>query len=319
MYKEITVNLDEDCIKLFGEAAGRQGMTLSAFLQDAGLLYLLRNDETSQKQLKALCRPERAHEKQRTARKKPRYSAGEEEQIFQDFAQYLNEALKQHRGEEFRCKYILSQENRVSWIDEAMTSGETAEENYAMEQVLHKKLMEALETGDEELCFEVVRTAMDWGGVYYSRGVRKGNKPQVEKLYREHELLNTLRRSYRYIQKRELELLEYSSSGWSIIWYLMDMEHLLIVSSRKVYALNKVLLAFREERGMEMLPASLDFGQLVYQGSPRYVEGVRYLYTQKAKLVLLKKCVRVLGAVKDCGDFTCNKELDNLLFIMGEA
>ena len=39
--------------------------------------------------------------------------------------------------------------------------------------------MEALEKEDETLCLEVVRAAIDWGGVYYSRGVRKGNQQQV--------------------------------------------------------------------------------------------------------------------------------------------
>ena len=316
MYKKVSISIDEDCVELFEQAAERHGMTLSAFLQDAGLLYLMRHDDTTKKQLQDIsAKGSKNGEKVRT----PRYTAKETEKIFCDFIQYLNGELKKYRGDEFRCKYSLSQENRFSWLSEDMVCGETAEENYAMEQLLHRKLMEALENKDEDLCFEVVRAAMDWGGVYYNRGVRKGNKPHVEKLHREHELLNTLNRSYWHIQNRELELLEYFSSGWSIIWYLMDMENLLIVSSRKIYALNKVLLAFQREHPVETIPAVLNFGQLVYQGSPRYIEGVRYLYTQKAKLVLLKKCVRVLNAVKGLGDFTDNKELDNLLFIIGEA
>ncbi|MEN6418467.1 MAG: hypothetical protein ABFC73_06055, partial [Clostridiaceae bacterium] len=251
-------------------------------------------------------------------RKKAAFSPNKSERIFWEFIDYLNAELERYKDVEFHCKYSLDAKNWVSWVNPSLVSGESLESNHEMQELCSAVLRRALEEGNEELCFEVVRVAMDWGGVYYCRGVRKGNQKVVERLYKEHDLLNTLRRNYDHIRNRDLELLDFFSSGWSIVWYLLDRENLMILSSRKVYALNKALMAFRSERGYEAVPASLDFGQLVYQGSQRYIEGVRYVYTKQGKLVLLKKCVRVLSALKERGDFSTNKQLDDLLFLMGE-
>lgn len=319
LYKEITVAMDEDCIEIFKKAAAEHGMNLDLFLQQAGLLALAKEQMSGVQLLSPQPPHKQEARRKRSVRQKKKYTAREEEQIFRDFTAYLNEELKRHSEETFACKYSICPDLTADWLPEEMRSGESAEENYRMELLCREKLLQAMESGDEALCLQVVQIAMDWGGVYYSRGVRKGNRKQVETLARSHELLNMVRRSYTHIQNRELEMLEYFTSGWSIIWYLLDMEGLFIVSSRKIYALNKVLRAYQQEYHLESLPVSLDLGQLVYQGSPRYLEGVRYIYTQKAKLVLLKKCVRILGAIKALGDFSCNRELDNLLFIMGEA
>ena len=307
LYQEVMLKMDQECVELFEKEAARRNMSLSTFLQDAGLLCVAQEDAP----------PPSAGEKPR--RKKKKLSPGEAEVIADRFITFLNTQLLACRDKPFSCRYSISPANQASWLPEALSCGESAEENYRMELLFHEKLMEALEKEDETLCLEVVRAAIDWGGVYYSRGVRKGNQQQVEKLGREGELLPVLRRSYRHILSRELEKLEIFTSGWSIIWYLMDMEELFILSSRKIYALNKVIQAFQAAEGLSVLPPELDLGQLVYQGSPRYLEVVRYLYTQKSKLILFKKCVRILGEIRQRGDFVHNKELDNLLFIMGDV
>lgn len=317
MNTTVTIELDQDCLELFEAAAAKYKMPLSVFLQDAGLLRLLKNEEIHPRQVKRLL-DKTAPASAPSRPQKPRYSPGEAERIFLDFAEYLNQKMIQRRGELFQCKYSLNQENCFPWIDPALLCGESEEENCAMEQLLAAQLFQAMREEDEDRCFQVVRVAMDWGGVYYSRGVRKGNKTQVEKLHHNHALLTMLLHSRRHIQNRELEQLECFSSGWSIIWFLMDMENLFILSSRKVFALNMVLQDYQRDRGLVFFPPSLELGQLVYQG-PRYIEGVRYIYTQKAKLILFKKCVCILDALKSCGDFQSNKELDNLLYNMGEV
>lgn len=309
LYQDVTLKIDRECLELFEQEAARRGVTLSAFLQDAGLLRMAKGDRS----LGARPGGDKPH------RRKKKFTPGETEVVFDRFITFLNGELLAHRGVAFSCKYSISPANQAPWLPEAQASGESAEENYRMELLFHEKLLEAMETEDEALCLEVVRMAMDWGGVYYNRGVRKGNQQQVEKLHREGGLLPVLRRSFHHIRSRELERLEIFTSGWSIIWYLMDMEGLFILSSRKIYALNKVVQAFQAREDLPELPPELDLGQLVYQGSPRYLDGVRYLYTQKSKLVLFKKCVRILGEIRQRGDFVRNKELDNLLYIMGEA
>lgn len=322
MPKEIKVQLNDEYLELFEQAARRNGTTVDAFLREAGLLILLKSGEESAADAQKLIDAENltlpAQFRPYKPRKKATFSPNKSERIFWEFIDYLNAELKRYKGVEFRCKYSLDAENWVSWLNPSLYSGESLESNHEMQERCSAVLRRALEEGNEELCFEVVRVAMDWGGVYYCRGVRKGNQKVVERLYREHDLLNALRRNYDHIRNRDLELLDFFSSGWSIVWYMLDRENLMILSSRKVYALNKALMAFRSERGYEAVPASLDFGQLVYQGSQRYIEGVRYVYTKQGKLVLLKKCVRVLSALKERGDFSTNKQLDDLLFLMGE-
>lgn len=322
MPKEITVRLDDECAALFEEAALGSGVAVGTFLQNAGLFLLLKSGKQSAEKAQRLIESAKLPLPKQVRPYKPRkraaFSPKRTERMFGEFIDFLNAELKQYDGAEFRCKYSLDSENWVSWLDPSLVSGESLESNFRMQVLLSDVLQKALTDGDEERCFEVVRVAMDWGGVYYCRGVRQGNQKVVERLYRERELLNTLRRNCDHIKNRDLEQLDYFSSGWSIVWYMMDRENLMILSSRKVYALNKALLAFRKERGYDAVPACLDFGQLVYQGSPRYIEGVRYVYTKKGKLVLLKKCIRVLSAIKERGDFTSNKQLDDLLFLMGE-
>jgi len=322
MPKEITVKLNDEYVELFEQAAQRNRTTVEAFLRQAGLLILLKSGEESaaeaQKLIDAENLPLPAQFRPYKPRKKATFSPNKSERIFREFIDYLNTEIKQYVDAEFHCKYSLDAENWVSWLDPSLYSGESLESNHKMQELCSVVLRRALEEGNEELCYEVVRVAMDWGGVYYCRGVRKGNQKVVERLNREHELLNMLRRSFDHIRNRDLELLDFFSSGWSIIWYLLDHENLMILSSRKVYALNKTLMAFCSNRGYQATPASLDFGQLVYQGSQRYIEGVRYVYTKQGKLVLLKKCVRVLSALKERGDFSTNQQLDDLLFLMGE-
>lgn len=322
MPREITIRLDEEYAKLFEESAKKSGITIDTFLQNAGLVLLLKSDEQSAEDAQRLIESENVQlpvqVRPYKPRKKAAFSPKKTEKMFDEFIGFLNAEFRNHTDVEFRCKYSLDSENWVSWLDPSLISGESLESNLKMQVLCSEVLRQALEDGDEERCFEVVRVAMDWGGVYYCRGVRKGNQKVVEKLYREHELLNTLRRNYIHIKNRDLELLDYFSSGWSIVWYMMDRDNLMIMSSRKVYALNKVLKAFKEKRGYETVPACLDFGQLVYQGNSRFVDGVRYVYTKKGKLVLLKKCIRVLSAIKERGDFSTNKQLDDLLFVMGE-
>ena len=41
MFKEITLYFDEECIRMFEEAAKKSGVTLSYFLQNAGMVSLL--------------------------------------------------------------------------------------------------------------------------------------------------------------------------------------------------------------------------------------------------------------------------------------
>lgn len=255
-------------------------------------------------------------EGRKTARRK-RYTPSEETEIFNAFIQFLSGELKKTELSSFSCRYSLNPEQCRLWIPQRLWSGETEAENREMVSCLRENLLRAIKNEDEDLCYEVVSAIMDWGAVFYTRGIRKGNKARVDKYHRDGELLPLLIRSKNHLENREIELLEECSSGWSMVWYLLDMEHLLILSSLKLYALNIVLLDFQREQGIDVLPKSLDLGQLVYQGNAKYIEGVRYVYTLNAKLVMLKKISRIVSSLMASGHFADTKQIDDLLFILG--
>lgn len=325
MFKEISLYFDEECIRLFEDAADRSGLSLSSFLQNAGMVSLLDKAKLPDAGFCIVPKdaaggpPAHAAAAKPPAKKKKTYSLKRETELFDAFVEYLNQRLQAVDTSRFSCRYALNPDNCHGWMPQALYCGESREENARMLDFLSTQLSRGMDRGDERHCYEVVCCAMDWGRVLYTSGICRGNKTRIDRYYQNHDLLPLLRRSRGHLKNHEFELLEECSSGWSLIWYLMDIQHLLILSSRKVYALNRILQDFCAERGLEELPKSLNFGQLVYQGSSRYIEGVRYVYTLKAKLGLLEKISRLVSRLMDTKQFADTKDLDDRLYVLGEV
>ncbi len=328
MFREIVLYFDEECIEMFEDAAKQNGVSLSCFLQNAGMVSLIKKDrlpdagfcivpKSNLEQHPALA--ETVPAKKRTSQpKKKTYTLKEETELFDDFVLYLEKKLLTVDVSCFSCRYSLNPENCYPWVPETLCSGESREDNAAMLSLLSEQLLQAIACEDEQRCYETVCCAMDWGHVLYTSGICKGNKVRVDRYYQNHGLLPLLKRSQKHLENHEFELLEECSSGWSMIWYLMDIRHLLILSSRKVYALNKVLLEFCAANKLVELPKSLNFGQLVYQGNSKYIEGIRYVYTLRAKLGLLEKISRITNRLMDTRQFVDTKDVDDRLYILGE-
>lgn len=318
---------DEECIQLFDAAASRSGLSLSSFLQNAGMMSLLNRANLLDAGFcivpkDAAGRPP-AHAAQAApkppAKKKKTYSLKKETELFDAFVYYLGQRLQAVDTGKFFCRYALNPDNCYSWMPQTLYCGESREENAQMLAFLRQQLLWGMDSGDERHCYEVVCCAMDWGHVLYTSGICKGNKVRVDRYDQNHDLLPLLKRSRDHLKNHEFELLEECSSGWSLIWYLIDIQHLLILSSRKVYALNRILQDFCAEKQLSELPKSLNFGQLVYQGSSKYIEGVRYVYTLKAKLGLLEKVSRVVNRLMDSEQFADTKDVDDRLYVLGEG
>lgn len=303
-YLEVTIRLDEDSLKLFKEAARENDVDISTFLEDAGM-QVIQKDKKS-----------KATPRDQTGTKKRENSAAEMSELFDTFVEYLNTALmnvKECQG----VPFIIKPENRYEWLDESLHTGRTVEDNGAMCGCLGKNLKLAMDAEDERYCYEVVRTIMDWGDVLYDRGMRKGNLKAVDAYYAKNDLLPLLQRSKEHIELKDLGLLEECSSGWTMIWCILDSDYMVMLSSRKVYALNRLLIDCFGHENLKALPKRLDFGQLVYKGNPRHIDGIRYVYTRNSKLVMLKKVVRVVDAVKKLGHFQSNKEIEDCLYTLG--
>lgn len=329
MFKEITLYFDEECIQLFEAEAKKTGVTLSGFLQNAGMMGILNKASLpdagfcivprgSAERLPMHAVPAIV-QKEVPPKQKRTYTLKKEAELFDAFAQYLGERLRAVDISCFSFHYALNPENCYQWVPEALHSGESRADNAAMLSLLSKQLTQAMDSENERQCYEAVCCAMDWGCVLYTSGIRKGNKARVDRYYQNHDLLPLLKRSQKHLENHEFELLEECSSGWSMIWYLMDIQHLLILSSRKVYALNNILLEFCADHQLVELPKSLNFGQLVYRGSSKYIEGIRYVYTLKAKLNLLEKISRITNRLMETRQFADTKDVDDRLFILGES
>ena len=146
---------------------------------------------------------------------------------------------------------------------------------------------------------------MDWAGAFYDfrHGPQKGNETVVKKLFDDGTIVEFMRKSRDYILSGNIESLEYYTSGWAIVWYVLDPDKMIILGSREVCGLNK--------------PREINFGQLVYRDNKRFIEGIKYVYTPKGKLKMYKKILKILNTVKDLGGYACCHEIDRKLFMIG--
>lgn len=55
-----------------------------------------------------------------------------------------------------------------------------------------------------------------------------------------------MRKSREYILSGNIESLEYYTSGWAIVWYVLDPDKMIILGSREVCGLNKILIDFKK-------------------------------------------------------------------------
>ena len=154
-------------------------------------------------------------------------------------------------------------------------------------------------------------------GGSFLHGPQKGNETVVKKLFDDGTIVEFMRKSREYILSGNIESLEYYTSGWAIVWYVLDPDKMIILGSREVCGLNKILIDFKKEYNIEKLPREINFGQLVYRDNKRFIEGIKYVYTPKGKLKMYKKILKILNTVKDLGGYACCHEIDRKLFMIG--
>lgn len=312
MKKEVTIELDEHYAQIFETEAQKNGLTLSQFLEKSSLLLLL-NSKSSILEL------EKGSVKK--AGRKPNVRIPEKlaEQIYQQFIAYLNDFLLSSKLR-YRWHFELNEESYTDWLPAELYSGTTKKDSDRLLALGGKMLHQALDTGNEQLCFEAIRLVMDWGGVYYNfkQGVQRGNESAVTELLSSRTLLSTIRQNDEYIRNNLLEKLDFYTSGWGIVWYCLEPDAMIIMGSREIYALNQIIQNFQTDYQYHELPASISLGQLVYQNNRRYIDGVSYVYTKGGKLKMLKKYLRIINSVYALGSFKSKMAIDDALFMLGE-
>jgi len=101
---------------------------------------------------------------------------------YYSFAIFLTKELSKH--DEAPYKWNFSIRDKVDWLNDALLKGNTLNESTKVLTIAGAILNYSLNNNDERLCFEAVRLIMDWGGVYYQQGVRRGNQQAIESLYK---------------------------------------------------------------------------------------------------------------------------------------
>lgn len=305
--KQHMISLDDYTNSLVERMAEQAQMSAPDFIRHTTLLYLARQQK------------EPSYVKSTSARPRSTAVSGQNDMVFSRFVGFLNEKLRDCR-QTYTWSYQICPESYADWVDPTLYAGSSSADSHALRRICGEKLREAIADGDETLCFEAVRLAMDWGKAYYNHrfGMLKGNEEIVCALYERGELLDLIRRSYQAIRDGRIADLEYFTAGWSIVWHVLDAERMIIMGTREMYAYNKILAEFKQLYGIGTLPASLELGQLVYKKNRRYITGVQYVYTLKGKLRMLERLLRILEAVMAIGDVCSMAEIDEKLFMLGE-
>ena len=238
--------------------------------------------------------------------------------IVKAFSEYLYKYLE-GVADEYHWSYEVDPESHVSWMSPELFSGETNDDSNRFLECCGEALNRGIDTDDSKLVFEAVRLCMDWAGAFYDfrHGPQKGNETVVKKLFDDGTIVEFMRKSREYILSGNIESLEYYTSGWAIVWYVLDPDKMIILGSREVCGLNKILIDFKKEYNIEKLPREINFGQLVYRDNKRFIEGIKYVYTPKGKLKMYKKILKILNTVKDLGGYACCHEIDRKLFMIG--
>ena len=329
MKKDITITIDEELIKVAERYEAETSKSVSHFFEHAGYLMLARTSIASGGNF--------SFEKGKGAiRLDAMPAAGESfygktetnilpkeplsnKQIVKAFAEYLHKYLE-GVTDEYHWKYEVDPESHVSWMTPELYSGETDDDCNRFLECCGEALNRGIDNGDSQLVFEAIRLCMDWVGAFYDfrRGPQKGNETVVKKLLEEGTIVEFMRKNREHILSGNIELLDYYTSGWAIVWYVLDPDKMIILGSREVCGLNKILIDFKKEYNIEKLPREINFGQLVYRDNKRFIEGIKYVYTPKGKLKMYKKILKILNIVKDLGGYTCCHEIDRKLFMIGQ-
>lgn len=320
MKKEIILSFDEEILDMIEKEAQKKEVSVADFLERAALLQIVKDTQgVVQRPLQQENENQPMKERNNVDYPDSGKREYDKQELVREFAKYLNERLNQCT-QEYEWSFDLEIQSRPSWLEPEYYSGKTNEETARLLSLCSRKIREALDNADEQLAFETVRMAMDWGGVYYDyqKGPQKGNEAVVRKLVENKELLTVLESNDKKIMQGDIIDLDYYTSGWSIVWYILRPEKMMIIGSREMYGLNQILNDFKQLYKITKLPPELNFGQLVYKENKRYLPGVKYVYSLRGKLRMVQKMLSLTEAVKELGDYTNNHIIDRKLFMIGQ-
>ena len=248
---------------------------------------------------------------------------------YSDFVVYLTNELSRFTEKSYTWKYSIR--DRVDWLNDDLRKGETLLQAQKALTSAGAILKYALDNNNQQLCFESVRSIMDWGGVYYPQGPRHGNKDNVEALHEKNILLENIACNYQKFRIEKVDKITLMNAGWTKVWSVLFPDQFVMFDSRVSFAFTKFLAAYCQDKGKTKgyfsFPSELGYRQ-IRQGK-RDVQGFRNInndpiYWSQSMLItshILKSC---LGYAKVKGVDISRYEPNSLrsvearLFMMGE-
>lgn len=156
-----------------------------------------------------------------------------------DFIRFIVNKLKNHSEPSYIWQYKIK--SHANWLPSDLKQSNNLEAAGHILSIAGRKMHEAMTSNNELLCYECVEVIMDWGGVYYPTGPRKGNKETVEKLYTSGLLLKRIVDNYKHLQSRDVKNVNLMNAGWTKVWAVLCPDDFVIFDSRVSFAFSKLL------------------------------------------------------------------------------
>lgn len=192
---------------------------------------------------------------------------------YSEVVKFLSTELSKHEEKSYEWSYSIR--DSVNWLKDDLRKGKSLSQAENVLTIAGAILKHAIDNNMDQLCFESIRLIMDWGGVYYPQGVRKGNQEKIEELHREHILLEKVIAEYHLFINEKIDNITLMNAGWTKVWSVMFPEKFIMFDSRVSFAFTNLLAKFcksdNKENGYYAYPALLDYRQIKQE--PRSVDG----------------------------------------------
>lgn len=195
----------------------------------------------------------------------------------QELVQFICNQLDEREAPEYKWKFNIR--DRVDWLDQGNYSGNTFHEAATVLDCAAEKFRHSLVENNYQKLFETIRFIMDWGGVYYPQGPRRGNQASIEQfLDTLPALLKIVKDNNDRIRKRNYSEITRMNAGWTKVWAALYPDELVMLDSRVSKAFFSLVRSFLETRGItdRFLDVFPDTYQAVYNNDDnRSVVGFR--------------------------------------------
>jgi hypothetical protein len=194
---------------------------------------------------------------------------------YSEVVKFLSIELSKHEEKPYEWPYSIR--DSVNWLKDDLRKGNSLAQAENVLTIAGAILKYAIDNNMDQLCFEAVRLIMDWGGVYYPQGVRRGNQEKIEELHRNHTLLEKVITEYHLFLNEKIDNVTLMNAGWTKVWSVMFPEKFIMFDSRVSYAFSKLLAKFcnsdKKENGYYEYPILLGYRQIKQEN--RNVDGFR--------------------------------------------